>query len=429
MKNYTLVKNTEWKAVKINNEMMNIPKFWSVQKFEEIFIKWIDHRGISPHKTFDKNQIPLLTTKIVKFGFLENYQEFITMSDYEKRSKRGFLEKNDLIFTTEAPAGNVAIFSSDEKVALGQRMIGLSSIDNNTFFKYLFMSNYFQTFFKTISNGSIAQGITTKTLKTSDVFYPDLLQQTAIADILSAQESIVEDTARLVELRKQQMAYLSEELLSGRKRVRMNGDAIEIYDNTEWQQVMVNGESVEIPVGWSVERVGDVFEIKRGKVISKDYINENKGAYPVYSSATENNGCIGYINTYDFDGEYLTWNTDGYAGNVFYRNGKFNCTNVCGTLLPKTKRPIFALKFILEPRFKKNVVYGSQLTNLKLMSNHVSLIDFKSPTNVELSLIAEILTNQEKLIEQTEQMLALEKKKMDYLMNSLLSGEYRVEIV
>ena len=42
---------------------------------------------------------------------------------------------------------------------------------------------------------------------------------------------------------------------------------------------------------------------------------------------------MGYANTYDFEGKYLTWTTDGAnAGKVFYRNGKFRCTNVCGIL-------------------------------------------------------------------------------------------------
>ena len=42
---------------------------------------------------------------------------------------------------------------------------------------------------------------------------------------------------------------------------------------------------------------------------------------------------MGYLDNYMFDGEYITWTTDGAnAGTVFYRNGKFNCTNVCGTL-------------------------------------------------------------------------------------------------
>ncbi len=59
------------------------------------------------------------------------------------------------------------------------------------------------------------------------------------------------------------------------------------------------------------KKLGDVCEIKRGRVISKKYLKQNPGEYPVYSSQTRNNGEIGKIKTYDFDGEYATWTTDG----------------------------------------------------------------------------------------------------------------------
>ncbi|WP_262363239.1 restriction endonuclease subunit S, partial [Mycoplasmopsis glycophila] len=67
-----------------------------------------------------------------------------------------------------------------------------------------------------------------------------------------------------------------------------------------------------------------IANIKRGRVISKEEIQRNLGLFPVYSSQTENNGELGKISTYDFDGEFITWTTDGAkAGTVFHRKGKF----------------------------------------------------------------------------------------------------------
>lgn len=55
--------------------------------------------------------------------------------------------------------------------------------------------------------------------------------------------------------------------------------------------------------------------------------------YPVYSSQTTNEGIMGYLDDFMFEGEYISWTTDGAnAGTVFYRNGKFNCINVCGLI-------------------------------------------------------------------------------------------------
>lgn len=88
--------------------------------------------------------------------------------------------------------------------------------------------------------------------------------------------------------------------------------------------------------GYSVE---DLCIDGRGRVINQQYLASHKGSYPVYSSQTTNEGIFGYIDTFDFDGEYITWTTDGAkAGTVFYRNGKFNCTNVCGILKAKNDK-------------------------------------------------------------------------------------------
>ena len=101
------------------------------------------------------------------------------------------------------------------------------------------------------------------------------------------------------------------------------------------------------PNGVEYKTIQELCEITRGKVISKDFIRYNIGEYPVYSSQTENNGELGKINTYDFNGEYLTWTTDGAnAGSVFYRNGKFSITNVCGLL--KTLNNKITTKFLLK---------------------------------------------------------------------------------
>lgn len=120
-------------------------------------------------------------------------------------------------------------------------------------------------------------------------------------------------------------------------------------------------------------------EISRGKVISKDYIRNNPGNYPVYSSQTENEGILGEISTYAYEGEYLTWTTDGAnAGSVFYRLGKFSITNVCG-LLKITDQNISTkyVYYALGHRAKDYV--NSGMGNPKLMSNMIAKIKIPVP--------------------------------------------------
>lgn len=133
------------------------------------------------------------------------------------------------------------------------------------------------------------------------------------------------------------------------------------------------------PNGVKYKNIQELCKISRGKVMSKDFIKANAGEYPVYSSQTENNGELGKISTYDFDGEYLTWTTDGAnAGSVFYRKGKFSVTNVCGLLEIKSKVmiPKF-LYYVLSIEAPKYVNAG--MGNPKLMSNVMAKIRVAVP--------------------------------------------------
>ena len=132
------------------------------------------------------------------------------------------------------------------------------------------------------------------------------------------------------------------------------------------------------PNGVKYKNIQELCKISRGKVMSKDFIKANAGEYPVYSQ-TENNGELGKISTYDFDGEYLTWTTDGAnAGSVFYRKGKFSVTNVCGLLEIKSKVmiPKF-LYYVLSIEAPKYVNAG--MGNPKLMSNVMAKIRVAVP--------------------------------------------------
>lgn len=125
--------------------------------------------------------------------------------------------------------------------------------------------------------------------------------------------------------------------------------------------------------------------------MSKDYLKANAGTYPVYSSQTADEGVFGRINTYDYDGEYITWTTDGAnAGSIFYRNGKFSITNVCGLLKVKSNfvNTRF-LAYILSTVAKKHVSSG--MGNPKLMSNVMANVKVQIPPLAEQERVVAIL--------------------------------------
>lgn len=155
----------------------------------------------------------------------------------------------------------------------------------------------------------------------------------------------------------------------------------------------------DIPEDWDVVKVKSLFELGRGRVIAQTELRDD-GLYPVYSSQTKNNGCLGYLDTYDFDKRQLTWTTDGAnAGTVFLRQGKYNCTNVCGTLLPKLDDNIRFLKYDLE----YIAIYHkrSDTNGYKIMNNEMAEIKITRPKLCEQNRIANYLDKKCTHIEQT----------------------------
>lgn len=175
------------------------------------------------------------------------------------------------------------------------------------------------------------------------------------------------------------------------------------------------------PEGWRRSVVRDVFALGRGRVISKDEIAQAPGPYPVFSSQTTKGGEMGTIASYDFDGEYVTWTTDGAnAGTVFYRNGRFNCTNVCGVLKALGDRNVDLryAAFALGQTAKRHV---TRVGNDKLMNNVFAEIPLLLPPLWEQKKIAAILTAVDEAIEATQAVIDQLQVVKSALMSELLT--------
>ena len=148
----------------------------------------------------------------------------------------------------------------------------------------------------------------------------------------------------------------------------------------------------EIPEHWEVKPVWMLFALGRGRVISNLEIADNPGEYSVFSSQTENDGILGYTSTFDFEGEYLTWTTDGAnAGTVFVRRGKFNCTNVCGTMKAKCELNYLFFNHALN---QATAWFVRHDINPKLMNNVMASIRVQVPPKDEQHAIAALLARE-----------------------------------
>lgn len=215
---------------------------------------------------------------------------------------------------------------------------------------YAFSSMSFHHQIRRIAQGTKIYSINSKNFSECYVGIPSKDEQQKIADLLRLIEERIATQNKIIEDLKKLKSAISKKLLSNDK--------------------------------WTTYKIQDIAVIGRGRVISSVEIDRQKHPlYPVYSSQTSNDGIMGYLDNYMFDGEYITWTTDGAnAGTVFYRKGKFNCTNVCGTLKIQPKFDCYFVSLVLQQATQKYV--SSNLANPKLMNNTMASIKIRMP-NIE----------------------------------------------
>lgn len=195
---------------------------WPQYPLEDMLDKVIDYRGVPPPKA--DSGIPLLTAKNVRFGYIDfEPREYIAEKDYNSWMRRGLPSAGDIMFTTEAPLGNVAEFP-DIKAALGQRTLTLvpkSGALDAKFLKWLLLSKPAQDMIWSHATGSTAKGIKQRTFRKLRFGFPALEEQARISELLEDIGAARDAAKRSNEAYVTIKSHLLSDLLAGCVRVPM----------------------------------------------------------------------------------------------------------------------------------------------------------------------------------------------------------------
>ncbi len=286
----------------------------------------------------------------------------------------------------------------------------------------MYFLKYFRVDWKLFADGARKDpNINQDAVKNLFIIYPPLSEQTAIAEYLDTKTQAIDKKINLLTKKAETYKELRKSIINDAvckgldKSVKLKESGV-YYINP-------------IPVHWKTERIKDQFYIGRGRVIGQELLVE-EGKYPVYSSQTENNGCLGFIDTYDFDKDLLTWTTDGVnAGTVFRRSGKFNCTNVCGTLIPKKKN--LDLNYVVYA-LQESATHNKRIdTNgAKIMNNEMAVIHIAFPPIEEQTAIASYLDEKTQKIDAIVSNIGKQidtlKELRKTLINDVVTGKIKV---
>jgi type I restriction enzyme S subunit len=148
----------------------DIPNSWSFAPLVEL-CRFIDYRGKTQKKT--DLGIRLITAKNIREGFIkDDPREYVSRATYDEFMTRGFPRNGDVLFTTEAPLGNVALVEIDEEFALAQRVINLQPRSGlfGRFLMFGLLSPPLQSIIRENATGTTATGIKSARLK--QVLFP-----------------------------------------------------------------------------------------------------------------------------------------------------------------------------------------------------------------------------------------------------------------
>lgn len=232
-----------------------------------------------------------------------------------QKSSAKILPAGSILLSSRATVGECSIAQKDCTTNQGfQNLIPKKGI-NNEFLYYLAQTQ--KRHFIKYASGSTFLEISNSEIKKTKCAVPGIKEQTEIATFLSAIDKKIETQNKIIS------KY--ETLIKGiRERI--------------------------VNCGWQWKKLDELIQegivrLNRGNIIPK-HQKDNAYKYPVYSSSTQNNGLMGYNDTYMFDKELITWSIDG-GGNFFYRKKhKFNVTNVCGIL--QVDENVYSYRFIAE---------------------------------------------------------------------------------
>lgn len=245
----------------------------SLLTIEEATERLIDYRGKTPPKT--KSGVRLITAKVVKGGQIhDDPAEFIAANFYDEWMRRGLPQKLDLLLTTEAPLGEVAILRHDARIALAQRIILLRAnlkLLDPLYLYYALQSDIGQGELRARASGTTVLGIKQSELRKVRIPVFSIPIQRRIAKILSAYDELIENSQRRIKILESMARALYREWFV---HFRFPG-----HESVP----RVPSPLGAIPKGWEVKTFTEIADVLSGGTPKTDVAEYWNGKIPFFT--------------------------------------------------------------------------------------------------------------------------------------------------
>ena len=179
----------------------DIPAHWNVVPLTKYMDSIVDYRGKTPKKV-ESGQY-LVTARNIKNGIIDYSlsEEYVDEEEASKLLNRGLPKIGDVLFTTEAPLGEVANVDRED-IALAQRIIKFSGQEDfvdNYYLKLWMSSAPFQHDLQSYATGSTAIGIKASKLFNLKLLLPPLMEQQIIVEFVNQKTTQIAHTVAQTE--------------------------------------------------------------------------------------------------------------------------------------------------------------------------------------------------------------------------------------
>lgn len=173
---------------------------WEQRKLLDCIDKITDFRGRTPKKLgmdWSENGYLALSALNVKDGYIDFTQDvhYGNQKLYDKWMSGNELHKGQVLFTTEAPMGNVAQVPDNKRYILSQRTIAFSVTSNlitENFLAIILRSPNVVSTLTALSSGGTAKGVSQKSLSTVEITIPaDLEEQERLASTFLKLDNLI----------------------------------------------------------------------------------------------------------------------------------------------------------------------------------------------------------------------------------------------
>lgn len=255
MMEYKLARYNDYKDSEINC-LGEVPRHWETKRIQDITTRVGDGLHSTPNYVDSSGYHFINGNNLVEGRILitEN-TKCISKIEFEKYKIR--ISNRAILLSINGTIGNLALYRN-ENIVLGKSAayINLKNMTNRRYIYFFLQSITVLNFFATTFAGTTINNLSLKTLRTTDIPFPPLSEQKAIADYLDTKTAQIDQKIDLLTQKATQYGKLKQSLI--------NETVTRGLDKT----VAMKDSSVawigKVPEHWKIKRVKELFvESKR----------------------------------------------------------------------------------------------------------------------------------------------------------------------